>query len=485
MGGEKVINRKAAFSGLLSNICDDLYSDTPIINNEAINRNEITPMANNSRNKIVAGLLRNDLEKNLGLSGTGQEVSIMRSTLIRTGVLVEENDVLRINLHPEDKLLANMLDVIVSFIWNVKTNGKQGFDVLYTSLLSFENHIGLRKGLIPIYLAAVFHEYKQFLIIHDRYSQVQINADTLMQINASPSSFSLSYLDWDPEKEEFIGHLSDVFSDYINKAELNVNSYDYVVAAMRRWYLALPKYSKEIKKDVDKRYQAFIRLLKQNVGGHELLFEKLPNAFGYRSTFNSGLWENISAAKLYYDNALHATRMSLILRVKDLFSLNKKTLEKSSLSSIIKDWCETIDEKAFEQLFNDGTEKCLGLFKTISNDEEVFISRLAKIVTDLRIDDWSENTTEEFMQKLKEHKKTAEQFTSCVAEENKGVTNLYQLTFTDESGESITKRFEKVEESKRGKLLHNAITADLESMGHSISEQEKRQILMEILKKVC
>ena len=55
MGGEKVINRKAAFSGLLSNICDDLYSDTPIINNEAINRNEITPMANNSRNKIVAG----------------------------------------------------------------------------------------------------------------------------------------------------------------------------------------------------------------------------------------------------------------------------------------------------------------------------------------------------------------------------------------------------------------------------------------------
>lgn len=485
MGGEKVINRKAAFSGLLSNICDDLYSDTPIINNEAINRNEITPMANNSRNKIVAGLLRNDLEKNLGLSGTGQEVSIMRSTLIRTGVLVEENDVPRINLHPEDKLLANMLDVIVSFIWNVKTNGKQGFDVLYTSLLSFENHIGLRKGLIPIYLAAVFHEYKQFLIIHDRYSQVQINADTLMQINASPSSFSLSYLDWDPEKEEFIGHLSDVFSDYINKAELNVNSYDYVVAAMRRWYLALPKYSKEIKKDVDKRYQAFIRLLKQNVGGHELLFEKLPNAFGYRSTFNSGLWENISAAKLYYDNALHATRMSLILRVKDLFSLNKKTLEKSSLSSIIKDWCETIDEKAFEQLFNDGTEKCLGLFKTISNDEEVFISRLAKIVTDLRIDDWSENTTEEFMQKLKEHKKTAEQFTSCVAEENKGVTNLYQLTFTDESGESITKRFEKVEESKRGKLLHNAITADLESMGHSISEQEKRQILMEILKKLC
>lgn len=49
----------------------------------------------------------------------------------------------------------------------------------------------------------------------------------------------------------------------------------------------------------------------------------------------------------------------------------------------------------------------------------------------------------------------------------------------------ITKRFERVEITKRGKLLLNAITSDIESMGHSISEQEKRQILMEVLKKLC
>ena len=56
-----------------------------------MNRNEITATANNSRNKIVAALLRNELEPNLGLTGSGQEVSIMRSTLIRTGIW-EENE---------------------------------------------------------------------------------------------------------------------------------------------------------------------------------------------------------------------------------------------------------------------------------------------------------------------------------------------------------------------------------------------------------
>lgn len=489
-GKKQNISRKATFTGLLSDICDELYPLTPVINNEAINRNEITSIANNSRNKIVAGLLRNELEKNLGLSGSGQEVSIMRSTLIRTGVLIEDNDILRVDLHPQDELLENMLNCIVSFILDISTKGKQNFADLYNELSTSKNQIGLRKGLIPIYLAAVFHEYKQHLIICDRYSQVQINADTLMQINANPELYTLSYLDWNPEKEEFISRLSDVFSDFINDAEKNINSYDYIVAAMRRWYLSLPKYAKETRKDplgnnVDRRYLTFLRMLKQNIGGHELLFQKLPEVFGYNAEFNIGLWENIKAAKTFYDDRIHNLRLILIEKVKEIFAVNKNIVQYSSLSSIIKDWCETIDSNAFNQLFADGTEKCLGLFKTISNDEETFISRLAKTITDLRLDDWDDSKVSEFLSKLAEHKKTAEEFHAVDSSEENGIVDSYQIAFIDENGLTTTKRFERTEETKRGKLLFNAITADLESMGHSISEQEKRQILMEILKKLC
>ena len=84
---------------LLSKICDRIYSRTPVINNEALNRNEATSMARNSRNKIVAALLRSELEPNLGLTGTGQDVSIMRSTLIRTGIIENSSEDIRINLH--------------------------------------------------------------------------------------------------------------------------------------------------------------------------------------------------------------------------------------------------------------------------------------------------------------------------------------------------------------------------------------------------
>lgn len=61
----------------MSQICDAVYNMTPVINNESVNKNDITSVAQNSRNKIVSALLRSELEPNLGLSGTGQEVSIM------------------------------------------------------------------------------------------------------------------------------------------------------------------------------------------------------------------------------------------------------------------------------------------------------------------------------------------------------------------------------------------------------------------------
>ena len=50
---------------------------------------------------------------------------------------------------------------------------------------------------------------------------------------------------------------------------------------------------------------------------------------------------------------------------------------------------------------------------------------------------------------------------------------------------ATTKSFERVAYSNRGKLLYNQITQSLDSMGHAISEQEKRQIIMEILQKLC
>lgn len=494
-GTARPIRRKAALSELLSTICDEAYARTPVVNNEALNRNEATPIARNSRNKVVAALLRTELEPNLGLAGTGQEVSIMRSTLVRTGVIENFSADIRINLHPlQNPLISDMLSEIEAFICTAREKGAQPFTDLYAKLCSPDNGIALRRELIPIYLAAVLHEYKQQITIKDRFGQVLLTADTIMQINALPGNYQLEYLDWNSDKVEFVQRMETVFCDAIVAVEKNVSPYDYIISAMKRWYVSLPKYVKEMKaapdgKRIDKGYSGFIRLLRQNPSGHEFLFQDIPQAFGY-SEFVVGVADNISGAKRYYDEALNKLRYYLGFRVKALFlpKEKQKYINQMSLTSVIRDWCESLDSKVFEQLFSDGTERCLTLFRAISNDEDAFIARLAKATTDLRIEDWNDRTLETCIEKLQRYKKTAEAFRSEVSassQDQPSEGNTYQVTFTSSDGVLETRRFERVSTSNRAKLLLNKITADLDSFGQAVSEAEKRQILMEVLKKLC
>ena len=487
------IKRKAELTELMSRICDEVFALTPVINNEAMNRNEITSIANNSRTKIIAALLRNELETNLGFTGSGQEVSIMRSTLIRTGIWEDRNGIPQLNLRPDvvpniDVLLAT----IEGFVIETRQAGRLSFGELYNRLLLPEYHIGLRRGLIPIYIAVVLHEYKREVVVSDMTGQLPLNADTLLQLNSKPEQFYISYLDWSPEKENFINILAEAFDDYVVEAEKSINSYDYVVTAMHRWYMSLPKYAKDSKKAPDggklrKDYQEMMKLFKQNVNGNELLFEKLPKAFGLNE-FHESLADNITSAKEYYDSYLSKVKKALRDEIKNIFVIQDLApqVRRMSLSSVIKDWCESIEQSAFEQLFTDGTDRCLGLFKNISNDDDATISRLAKLSTDLRLEDWDDKIRDLFLQNVRMYKQTAEGHHGIQNENTESVeASAYQISFTDDSGEMVTKRFEHVENTGKGKLLHNQVTAALDSMGRSISTQEKRQILMEILKTMC
>lgn len=493
-GKDVSINRKAALTGLLSSICEKVYSETPIINNEAMNKNEITSTANNSRSKIIAALLRNELESNLGLSGSGQEVSIMRSTLIRPGIWNENGGTPSICLRPEDLNVQGMLGTIEQFIVDAGKKEKVCFDILYKKLISPEYHIGLRKGLIPIYLAAVMHEYKREIVVEDQYGQVMLNADTLIQINAKPDAFYLSYLDWDSEKDTYVQQLTDIFGEFIVDEEKKVNSYDYVVSAMKRWYMALPRYSKECRKDADgkkitKRYTSVIKALKQNYGSHELLFKRIPEALSV--SFSESVADTVRLAKETYDGLIVKLEKKLIEETKEIFAIekNRGILNKASLPSVIKDWCEDIDQSAFNELFSDGTDKCLSLFKTITNDESDFIRKLAQFGTDLRIEDWDDKTIQQYAETLNGWKNTANTHFGTDVESGEEIEqqepNTFELTFVDDAGTATKKRFKKVDSTKRGQLLRNQISSAVDAMGQSISDQEKRQILMDILKGMC
>ena len=86
---------------------------------------------------------------------------------------------------------------------------------------------------------------------------------------------------------------------------------------------------------------------------------------------------------------------------------------------------------------------------------------------------------------MKMYRETAQNFHAEGVANETGNTSEYEIHFRLEDGTLEVKRFDRVEPSKRGKLLYNSILGEIDSMGYSISEQEKRQILMDILRKMC
>lgn len=493
-GESKKITRKAQLTKLLSAICKTIFKKTPIINNEVINKNDISSIALNSRTKIIQALLRTELEPNLGLAGNGQEISIMRSVLILPGILVEDKGVTKINMNPEDENIRTILDEIKAFFEHAKSSLDVNFSELYLRLMEADYGYGLKRGVIPLYLATVLHEYKQYIVVKNRQGDVKLNASLINMIDEKPHEFTVVVENWSEEKELFVKRMEQLFSEYVIPNEKLDNNYSYIVSAIKRWYLSLPKYTKEIEtifvegkfEKVEKSKLKFLKLLKQSeIGEQELLFEKIPRCFGY-SEFTISVCDNIEATKLFFDSIINNLESELIKVVERMF---KKSNQRESLYSIVQNWLEELNPYVSTHLFADGAEKCYSIFAGITHDEHLFIGRLAKGLTGLRIEDWNSDIIGKFSKNLENSKNSLESYTfdkeNHLEAEEKASATEYQVTFLNNDGSILVKHFEKTEIGNRAKLLKNDIESSIDEMGYSISEQEKRQVIMDVLRQLC
>lgn len=481
------ISRKAQLSALLSNICESIYPDAPIINNEMINKNVVSNIAVNSRSKVTTALLENDVvEENLGLTGTGQDVSIMRSTLIQTGILVQKYKGFALEINSCDNKIASVLLVIKSFFTDTSSDGEKSFDELYHTLTSFDGKIGLKRGIIPICIAIVLHFVKKDIVIRYKNEEVKITSDLLNSINESPEDYSVVMEDWDEDKASYLRRLDEVFSDFVIEKEKSFNSFAYIAMAMTRWYVELPRCAKEMKEyystgnSVPKEYLKFINLLKQPTdNSRELLMVTIPKAYGSKNPSFS-IADSISSAKRDFEAAKDKLIEKLVSVTKEVFQGKKK----ASLNSVLTDWYDGLKPETLQKQFSGNENTVIELIKSITNDDKTFVARLAKALVGLRVEDWNSDSIKIFDRELRKFKATVDDYNlSDHSRENSA--NTTKLVFVDSSGNEVTRIIENIEYSGRAKLLYNDISAAVSEMGESISEQEKRQVLMDILKKLC
>ncbi len=485
MGEEKVINRKTHLLQLLSQIVANIYNRTPKIVNELINRNEISSTVKNARNKILSALFAENLQADLGLLGNGPELNIMRSMLVIPGILVNEA-IPHLDYIGCDSRFRDVLTIVKDHILLSSNNEDVNIGDLYNELINPEYGFGLKRGVIPVFLAIAFNQYKEHIVIRRKDREYPISASLLCDIDYAPAEYKVLLEEWDEDKDTYIAGLESIFSQFINSNDRSSGAFVYIVKAMRRWYLQLTKFevtTKLICDDngvVSSMDESFIKvrnaLSNSDINAHEFLFITLPKILNTEDL--TGIVRIIRQFYLLISLSYKNWTYKYIHGIKQMLGGS----DDESLASVIANFYDDLKPQTREHLFNGKVNMFMGIAKHPNNDETKLVETIARALYNLRMSDFNDNIMCHFIDGFK---LVIDEILSYNAlNHSVGSDGSYKISFVDDNGDTITKQFDGTNSTDEGDLLYNDITSTLSEYGEAVTSDEKRQILFRILKEL-
>ena len=441
-------------NSLISDICENIYCETPIINNEMINKETISTPIIKARGIVIESVLNDDVS--LIKSETSAEATIYNAT-----VKIKEN-----------KDIRNIVNIIEKYIKDTEKTGKRNFEKIYDKLVS--EPFGIRKGILPILLAIAIQEYSENVILYYQDREIEVNQNNVSKVFDEPNKYYLYVEKGTEEKLIYIKNMADIFNCELGKIERN--NIKNIVYTMKSWSLSLPKITRDlVEADDIVEEQSFINikniLLKEDLNVNEFVFEIIPEELNEKK-FNV-ITAKVSLMKEKFDNYVESYIQKQIIKFKEIFSHNSK----SNLNSLLSNWYKKIDDELKNTITSLDTKNILEYINQMNtfNDIEIF-QRFSEILLGYSVEDWDSNSSKVFFEKI-----------NNIIEE---VKNLKKVDNSDKEvveiklgNDEIKKYINATEVSPLGNTLKNNIEDSIDEYGNSISESEKIKILLDLIKK--
>lgn len=163
LGENRKFDSWREFVGCVSEICDKVYCDTPVLVNELINRRELTSQGARARRELIVAMIKNEDKENLGLEGFGPEVSMYKSVLLNTGIHRLNDDGEWEIGAPSEATLKAVWSAIEEYCLG-SIDQARPVDVLFKKLSGAP--FGLKSGIVPVLLAAVLLQHSDDICIY-------------------------------------------------------------------------------------------------------------------------------------------------------------------------------------------------------------------------------------------------------------------------------------------------------------------------------
>lgn len=464
---------KVRMSELASEICYEHYSNSPKINNELINKNKISAPILKGRNFIVNMILCKSI-KEFKSEGNSVECTMFRTTLLNKG-LINNQDTMAADLSP-------LFEEIQSFIINSEKEEKS-FKELYENLLTNKKGIGMRRGILPIYIAYILSNYLNEAVIYvggRKKKEVPLTTEIINNINDNPENYFIKIEKGTKEKNDYIAGMEELFKEY--KSDRNSEGkYGDIVKAMQVWLQSLSKYAQSHKLDLKKcneLEQSIVKfrssLVKFDINNRQFLFVDIPKMLMLDSL--NECYMKVKEIKKYEENVDRFLKKLVIEKTSEIINPDYK----GKLPSAIKTWILGLDDEKLNHLYDVTTNGILEILKSDLNNEDIIVAKLAYTLTGLALEDWNDHSLQDYIDELKRVKSTVESYEVTCDSDKQG---QIRISLIDDDGDITEKTFDKAEITPFGSMLLNNIEGAMCEFGGSIDDNEKRNILIKILQK--
>lgn len=465
--GEKVKNAKAGNEEQAVNeACMNLYTATPIINNEMVNRAVIgTAQTKKARINIIQAILAHTDTQDF-YTGSNQEATVYRS-------LFDVTEITKGNAREDIQLVIDEINGYVSSCCDKKVSLTE---IVYKLVKA---PYGMRAGLIPFYLAYVFANRREDIIVYFADKEMQITPDIVVNMCEQPEDYAVYVSKADLQKEKYIIELNILFQVEDNR-NLTSNRIKDIFICMQRWFRALPQATRNVMNldryvDDEKTLCAMkaVKKAMQKVefNPFEILFVEFPEAFGTDSLEDT--YKVIDDCKTYYDDYFSWIEEQAISAIYEIWDVKRKL----DLYHTLKEWYSKQSKRSKQGLYNGRITNfmsCLEMMDVYSNQDVA--SKVVKAVTDVYMENWNTGSLEEFVEALTNVKREIESI------RDESASGELELKFTGRNGESISRLYSHADEST-GSVLRNIIEDALEEYD-DLSVNDRVSILLEMIEKI-
>ncbi|MGF1514876.1 MAG: hypothetical protein ACFB5Z_14435 [Elainellaceae cyanobacterium] len=293
-----------AFQSALSNLCDRTYPQTPILDNELINRRVLTSQGAKARRELIEALLAHDDRPRLGLEGYGPEVAMYYSVLEASGIHRPSDDQnsgrdsgqsseqnFDQNFDQNSKQwgcfppapssgIAPLWDAVESFCLEAKDKQLSLSD-LYARLE--RPPYGVKQGMVPVVLAAVLLYHMDDVGFYRDGTFVPVMGPEHFELLVKdPSRFSVKYFEMVGLRSQVFRELESILRSPSAKTPTGVRNASLLMVAkpLFSFVCKLPKYTLTTERISDAARQV-LAVLQDAQEPDALLFKALPQACGF------------------------------------------------------------------------------------------------------------------------------------------------------------------------------------------------------------